>query len=142
MKSVIGAPSICVGLLLFGSSSFAQTPPTFSSQSAVATTAAEQEQRTRQQQEARERAQAVQAPGVRAQSAVPLEYPALPTETPCFRIDRFVVEVPDDLPATSRAQGEAGPLHDPFGFLRTWLAHYQGACIGKQGLEVLTKGAS
>lgn len=38
----------------------------------------------------------------RAREAAPLEYPALPTETPCFRIDRFVVEVPDDLPAASR----------------------------------------
>ncbi|MBP0621593.1 ShlB/FhaC/HecB family hemolysin secretion/activation protein [Cupriavidus consociatus] len=108
----------------------------------AATTAAEQEQRTRQQQEARERAQAVQAPGVRAQDVAPVEYPALPTETPCFRIDRFVLEVPPDLSADSKAQGASALPQDPFAFVRAWLEHYQGACIGKQGLEVLTKGAS
>jgi hemolysin activation/secretion protein len=106
------------------------------------TTAAEQEQRTRQQQEARERAQAVQAPGVRAQQVAPVEYPSLPAETPCFRIDRFVLEVPHDLPAASLAQGASALPQDPFAFARGWLEHYQGACVGKQGLDVLAKGVS
>ncbi|SPA03180.1 Hemolysin activator translocator [Cupriavidus taiwanensis] len=108
----------------------------------AATTAAEQEQRTRQQQEARERAQAVQAPGVRAQDVALVEYPALPAETPCFRIDRFLLEIPPDLPVSSQAQGASALPQDPFAFARVWLEHYQGACVGKQGLDVLTKGAS
>ncbi|CBJ40169.1 exported protein of unknown function (plasmid) [Ralstonia solanacearum CMR15] len=61
---------------------FAQTTPI---QSAAT---AEQEQRLRQQQ-ACEHDRIVQAPAVRAQQAASAEFPELPTETPCFRIERF-----------------------------------------------------
>ncbi|MFJ4294422.1 ShlB/FhaC/HecB family hemolysin secretion/activation protein [Cupriavidus sp. NPDC089707] len=132
-------PSITC-LLLVSSTVLGQTIPTRPAQ--AITTAVEQEQRTRQQQEARERAQAVQAPGVRAQDVAPVEYPPLPTETSCFRIDRFVLEVPPDLPAASQAQGASALPQDPFAFVRVWLEHYRGACVGKQGLDVLTKGMS
>lgn len=108
----------------------------------AAATAAEQEQRARQQQEARERAQAVQAPGVRAQDVAPVEYPPLPSEMPCFRIDRFVLEVPADFPAHAQVLGASALPQDPFAFARAWLDHYQGACVGKQGVHLLTKGVS
>ncbi len=119
---------------------FAQTPPTQSAATAAANT--EQEQRLRQQQQAREREQAVQAPAVRAQQAAPAEYPELPTETPCFRIDRFALEVPQDLPEAARTKGASALPQDPFAFAQTWLDHYNGACVGKQGVEVLTKSIS
>ncbi|UBM07928.1 ShlB/FhaC/HecB family hemolysin secretion/activation protein [Cupriavidus metallidurans] len=129
------------GILLFSPAIYAQALPPGVGQPAAAT-ASEQEQRTRQQQEARERAQAVAAPGVRAQDVTPIEYPPLPTETPCFRIDRFVLEVPADLLASARAQGASALPLDPFAFARAWLDHYQGACVGKQGLDRLAKGLS
>ncbi|WP_026201498.1 ShlB/FhaC/HecB family hemolysin secretion/activation protein [Cupriavidus sp. UYPR2.512] len=128
-------------ILLLSPTAFAQTPPTTPAQSA-AQTAIEQEQRARQQQEARERAQAVEAPRVRAPAAVPIEYPDLPIETPCFRIDRFVLEVPPDLPAAAQAQGASALPQDPFAFAHAWLEHYEGACVGKQGIEQLVKGVS
>lgn len=124
-------------LLLASRAAFAQTVPV-----SALTTRIEQDQRTRQQQEARERQQSVQSPGLRAQEVGPVEYPSLPTETPCFRIDRFVVDVPDNLPAASRAQGASALPQDPFAFVREWLDHYQAACVGKQGLDILLKGAS
>ncbi|WP_370641749.1 ShlB/FhaC/HecB family hemolysin secretion/activation protein [Cupriavidus sp. MP-37] len=108
----------------------------------VALTGAEQDQRTRQQQEARERAQSVQAPAVRAAEVVPVDFPPLPTETPCFRIDRFSLDVPPDLSADVQAKGASVLPQDPFAFARTWLDHYQGTCIGKQGLDLLVKGVT
>ncbi len=129
-----------VGLLMLAHpiDIFAQATP---AQSAAAANT-EQEQRLRQQQQAREREQAVQAPAVRAQQAAPAEYPDLPTETPCFRIDRFALEVPQDLPEAARTKGASALPQDPFAFAQTWLGHYNGACIGKQGVEVLTKSIS
>ncbi len=119
---------------------FAQSTPTQSAATAAANT--EQEQRLRQQQQAREREQAVLAPAVRAQQVAPAEYPELPTETPCFRIDRFALEVPQDLPEAARTKGASALPQDPFAFAQTWLDHYNGTCIGKQGVEVLTKSIS
>ena len=99
----------------------AQTP----SQS-TATVNTEQEQRLRQQQEAREREQALQAPTVRAQQAEPVEFPELPTETPCFRIERFALEASPDLPEATRTHGASALPQDPFAFARAWLDR-QGA---------------
>ncbi len=84
----------------------------------------------------------MQAPAVRAQQAAPAEFPDLPTETPCFRIDRFALEVPQDLPEAARTKGASALPQDPFAFARAWLDHYNGACIGKQSVDLLTKGVS
>ncbi|MDC6190027.1 POTRA domain-containing protein, partial [Ralstonia solanacearum] len=138
MLAVFGGVGVLIASLP-GSAS-AQSTPTQSAATAVANT--EQEQRLRQQQQAREREQAVQAPAVRAQQAAPAEYPELPTETPCFRIDRFALEVPQDLPEAARTKGASALPQDPFAFAQTWLDHYNGTCIGKQGVEVLTKSIS
>lgn len=108
----------------------------------VALSSAEQDQRTRQQQEARERAQSVQAPAVRAAEVVTVDFPPLPTERPCFRIDRFSLDAPPDLSADVRAKGASVLPQDPFAFARSWLYHYQGACIGKQGIDLLVKGVT
>ncbi|AVA35688.1 hemolysin activation/secretion protein [Cupriavidus metallidurans] len=141
IKSMAMTRPLHASLLLLGLSTCAEAQPTGPGRS-PATTAADQQQLTRQQQEARERAQAIEAPGVRAQEITPLVYPTLPTETPCFRIDRFVLEVPADLPDSVQVHGASTLPMDPFAFARAWLDHYQGACVGRQGLDMLTMGVS
>ncbi|WP_244137327.1 ShlB/FhaC/HecB family hemolysin secretion/activation protein [Burkholderia pyrrocinia] len=100
------------------------------------------DQQARQQEEARERERTVSAPGVRSSVAASAGYPELPNETPCFRIDRFIVNVPDALPDGLKAQGASALPMDRFAFAREWLEHYTGQCIGKQGLDVLVKALS
>ncbi|WP_261541970.1 ShlB/FhaC/HecB family hemolysin secretion/activation protein [Burkholderia multivorans] len=99
-------------------------------------------QQSRQQEEARERERTVTAPGVRSSVMASAGYPALPSETPCFQIERFALDVPDVLPASVKSQGASALPMDRFAFAREWLAHYAGQCIGKQGLDVLVKGLS
>ncbi|WP_244137144.1 ShlB/FhaC/HecB family hemolysin secretion/activation protein [Burkholderia pyrrocinia] len=100
------------------------------------------DQQARQQEEARERERTVSAPGVRSSVAASAGYPELPNETPCFRIDRFIVNVPDALPDGLKAQGASALPMDRFAFAREWLEHYTGQCVGKQGLDVLVKALS
>ncbi|WP_276558746.1 POTRA domain-containing protein, partial [Burkholderia multivorans] len=98
------------------------------------------DQQIRQQEEARERERTVTAPGVRSSVTASAGYPALPFETPCFRIDRFALDVPDALPTSLKSQGASALPMDRFAFAREWLEHYAGQCVGKQGLDVLVKG--
>ncbi|WP_088503208.1 ShlB/FhaC/HecB family hemolysin secretion/activation protein [Burkholderia ubonensis] len=100
------------------------------------------DQQVRQQEEARERERTVSAPGVRSSVAASAGYPTLPTETPCFRVDHFVVDVPDSLPDGVKAKGASALPMDRFAFAREWLEHYTGQCVGKQGLDVLVKALS
>ncbi|KVM95098.1 ShlB/FhaC/HecB family hemolysin secretion/activation protein [Burkholderia stagnalis] len=100
------------------------------------------DQRARQQEEARERERTVSAPGVRSSVAAGTGYPTLPSEAPCYRIDRFALDVPDSLPDPVKMQGASALPLDRFAFAREWLEHYMGVCIGKQGLDVLVKGLS
>ncbi|RQU95578.1 ShlB/FhaC/HecB family hemolysin secretion/activation protein [Burkholderia cenocepacia] len=100
------------------------------------------DQQARQQEEARERERTVSAPAVRSSVAASAGYPALPAETPCFRIDRFTLDVPDSLPDGLKAQGASTLPLDRFAFAREWLEHYTGQCVGKQGLDVLIKALS
>ncbi|MBR8061255.1 ShlB/FhaC/HecB family hemolysin secretion/activation protein [Burkholderia dolosa] len=100
------------------------------------------DQQIRQQEEARERERTVTAPGVRSSITASAGYPALPSETPCFRIDRFALDVPDALPASLKSEGASALPMDRFAFAREWLEHYAGQCIGKQGLDILVKGLS
>jgi len=114
---------------------FAQTPP-----DVAARTNAEQQQQVEQRRDAQQRAATVAAPVVRSAAPTVGEYPVLPVETPCFRIDSFAVEVPDTLPEVVRVKGASALPMDPFSFLHDWLRHYEGQCVGKQGLDLLTKG--
>ncbi|MDA0604437.1 POTRA domain-containing protein, partial [Burkholderia gladioli] len=100
------------------------------------------DQQSRQQEEARERERAVSAPGVRSAATANAEFPTLPSETPCFRIDRFSLDVPDALPASLKSQGASALPMDRFAFARAWLDHYAGQCVGKRGLDMLVKGLS
>ncbi|KVT42662.1 ShlB/FhaC/HecB family hemolysin secretion/activation protein [Burkholderia ubonensis] len=120
----------------------AQQGPTPADQAAAARANAEQDRQTQQQRDAQQRDAAVRAPSVRSEVPKVEAYPALPTETPCFRIDRFMLDVPDSLPDTSKAQGASALPMDRFAFAREWLNHYAGQCVGKQGVDVLVKGLS
>ncbi|WP_322104242.1 ShlB/FhaC/HecB family hemolysin secretion/activation protein [Paraburkholderia sp. J41] len=100
----------------------------------------ETEQNQQQRRDAQQREAAVSAPVVRSELPKIEAYPALPHESPCFRIDRFALDVPDALPESARTKGASALPQDPFAFAREWLAHYQGQCVGKEGIDVLTKG--
>ncbi|WP_080427205.1 ShlB/FhaC/HecB family hemolysin secretion/activation protein [Burkholderia ubonensis] len=123
-----------VSLLLASTGISAQTPPN--------TVIPGNDQQARQQEEARERERTVSAPGVRSSVAASAGRPVLPTETPCFRVDHFVVDVPDSLPDGVKAKGASALPMDRFAFAREWLEHYTGQCVGKQGLDVLVKALS
>ncbi|WP_321871718.1 ShlB/FhaC/HecB family hemolysin secretion/activation protein [Paraburkholderia tropica] len=113
----------------------AQTPP-----DAAARANAEQQQQVQQRRDAQQRAATVAAPVVRSEAPKAGEWPVLPVETPCFRIEIFTVDVPDSLPAATRTKGASALPMDPFAFVNDWLQHYSGQCVGKQGLDVLAKG--
>lgn len=98
------------------------------------------EQNQQQRRDAQQREAAVSAPAVRSDLPKIEAYPALPHESPCFSIDRFALDVPDTLPAATRTKGASALPQDPFAFAREWLDHYTGQCVGKEGIDVLTKG--
>ncbi|MFM0393751.1 ShlB/FhaC/HecB family hemolysin secretion/activation protein [Paraburkholderia phytofirmans] len=100
----------------------------------------ETEQNQQQRRDAQQREAAVSAPVVRSELPKIETYPALPRESPCFRIDRFTLGVPETLPESARKKGASALPLDPFAFAREWLDHYQGQCVGKEGIDVLTKG--
>ncbi|MFD1561739.1 ShlB/FhaC/HecB family hemolysin secretion/activation protein [Paraburkholderia silviterrae] len=98
------------------------------------------EQNQQQRRDAQQREAAVSAPAVRSDLPKIEAYPELPHESPCFRIEHFALTVPETLPATTRTQGASALPQDPFAFAREWLEHYAGQCVGKEGIDVLTKG--
>jgi hemolysin activation/secretion protein len=118
----------------------AQQAPTPADTAAAARTNAEQQQQVEQRRDAQQRAATVAAPVVRSAAPLTGAWPVLPVETPCFRIDTFSVEVPDTLPEVDRVKGASALPMDPFTFLHDWLRHYEGQCVGKQGIDILTKG--
>ncbi|KVD49932.1 hypothetical protein WT24_08140 [Burkholderia sp. MSMB1078WGS] len=134
MRTICRGNSAVAALLLIATSVSAQEAPRL--------TVPGNDQQTRQQEEARERERTVTAPGVRSNMTARAGYPTLPSETPCFRIDRFSLDVPDALPASLKLQGASALPMDRFAFAREWLEHYTGQCVGKQGLDALVKGLS
>jgi hemolysin activation/secretion protein len=120
----------------------AQQAPTPTDQSAAARANAEQDQQAQQQRDAQQREAEVRAPSVRSDVPHVEAYPPLPAETQCFRIDHFVLYVPDSLPDAAKAQGASALPMDRFAFARAWLDHYAGQCTGMQGIDVLVKGLS
>ncbi|ORC51235.1 hypothetical protein B2G74_00190 [Burkholderia sp. A27] len=122
--------------------SHAQQAPNPAEAAAAARANAQQNRQAQEQREAQQRAAAVQAPAVRSEVPHAEMYPALPEETPCFRIEHFVLEAPDTLPVAVKAQGASALPMDRFAFAREWLDHYAGQCVGKQGINTLVKGLS
>ncbi|SAL59006.1 polypeptide-transport-associated domain-containing protein [Caballeronia terrestris] len=118
---------------------FAQRAPTPADTAAAARANAEQNQQIQQQRYAQQRDAAVQTPVVRSTLPTVEGFPVLPVETPCFRIDRFTLDVPETLPDAVRRKGASALSLDPFAFAREWLGHYSGQCIGKTGIDALMK---
>ncbi|MFP3586444.1 ShlB/FhaC/HecB family hemolysin secretion/activation protein [Paraburkholderia sp. SIMBA_055] len=118
----------------------AQQAPTPADTAAAARANAEQNQQLQQQRDAQQRDATVQAPVMRSEVPRVQGWPELPAEQPCFRIDSFSLDVPPNLPDAVRSHGASQLPLDRFAFAREWLAHYRGQCIGKAGLDVLTKG--
>ena len=146
MKTTTERVAPLAGALLTGFAAFtiplcagAQTPGDIAN---AARTGAQQDQRNEQQRESGERERTVNAPAVRSAAPVAGAYPDLPTEQPCFRVNRFTLDVPSMLPEAVRSQGASALPQDRFAFAREWLSHYSGACIGRQGVELIVKGAS
>jgi hemolysin activation/secretion protein len=117
----------------------AQHAPTPADEAAAARANAEQNQQIQQQRAAQQRDAAVQAPAVRSTLPTSQGFPLLPKEDPCFRIDTFKLDVPTALPDTIHSKGASALPLDPFAFAREWLDHYKGECIGKAGIDILTK---
>jgi hemolysin activation/secretion protein len=116
--------------------------PTPVDAAAAARANAEQQQQLQQQRDAQQREAIVDAPTVRPDVSRVETYPVLPEESPCFRIDRFVLDVPAALPDAVKSQAASALPQDRFAFARDWLDHYAGACIGKQGVDTLVKSLS
>ncbi|HDV6323880.1 TPA: ShlB/FhaC/HecB family hemolysin secretion/activation protein, partial [Burkholderia multivorans] len=110
---------------------YTQQAPSPADQAAAARANAEQDRQAQQQREAQQRETVVRAPSVRSDVPRIEAYPALPIETPCFRIDRFTLDVPNSLPDAARVQGASALPMDRFSFAREWLEHYAGQCVGK-----------
>jgi hemolysin activation/secretion protein len=120
--------------------SYAQQAPRPADTAAAARADAEQNQQAQQQHDAQQREAAANAPSVRSTIKRASGRPGLPVETPCFHIALFALDVPATLPEAARTQGVSALPLDRFAFAREWLDHYKGQCIGKAGLDTLTKG--
>jgi hemolysin activation/secretion protein len=120
--------------------SHAQQSITPADEAAAARANAEQNRQLQQQRNTQQREATVAAATVRSEAPSKEGWPALPTETPCFRIDAFALDVPATLPEPVRAQGASALPQDRFAFAREWLDHYQGQCVGQRGLDLLVKG--
>lgn len=64
---------------------------------------------------------------------------ALPEEAPCFKIDKFVLEVPSQLPARTRELGASALPQDRFRFAQDHLELYAGRCVGRAGVGLILK---
>ncbi|MCC8402848.1 ShlB/FhaC/HecB family hemolysin secretion/activation protein [Paraburkholderia sp. MMS20-SJTN17] len=137
MKSRKRLAALLTALVTLASNAQTITP---ADEAAAGRANAEQNRLLQEQRDAQQRAATVAAPVVRSVAPVAGEWPILPVETPCFRIDSFAVAVPNTLPKVVRARGASTLPLDPFAFLHEWLGHYEGQCVGNQGLDILTKG--
>ncbi|WP_231738789.1 ShlB/FhaC/HecB family hemolysin secretion/activation protein [Herbaspirillum rubrisubalbicans] len=99
-----------------------------------------EEQRRRARAEASERERQLEAPKVNLQEKVDApDSLALPTESPCFKVDNLVLHVPEQLPALAQAAGASALPQDPFRFAQQYLDQYAGQCVGKDGLNLIVK---
>lgn len=108
----------------------------------TAQTTGSEELRRRSQAEALERQRQLEAPNVDLQSKAPAEAAdtlVLPSESPCFPIQHFALEIPSQLSPAIRFAGASDLPHDPFRFAVNYLRQYEGACVGKAGLNLIVK---
>lgn len=132
--------SLLLSVFLIPLAANAQQNITSTDQAAAGRANAEQSRLLEQQREANQRSATVSAPNARSAAPARQGWPELPNEKLCFKIQTFVLEVPQALPAAIRAAGASALPLDRFAFAREWLDHYRGQCVGRQGLDLLVKG--
>lgn len=100
--------------------------------------------RNQTRQEALERERQQKIPGVNLQGEVPKAGPfQLPaSETPCFNIQHFVLEVPSQLSPEAHRYGASTLPLDRFRFAQDFLEQYAGRCIGREGINLIVKGVT
>ncbi len=110
---------------------------------AVETTDSE-ELRNRVRQEELERERQKQAPSVDLQGETPKVEPfQLPaTETLCFTVHNFVLEVPSKLSSAAHRNGASTLPLDTFRFAQDFLEQFAGRCIGREGINMLVRGVT
>ena len=125
----------------------------FGSQTAQAEalqTSSTEEQRRRSQAEALSRQRALQLPKVDLDALAPFVSGAvennndpnllsLPVESPCFTVAQFVLRVPQSLSPVMQLAGASNLLFDPFHFAHDYLRRYAGACLGKDGVNLIVE---
>lgn len=111
---------------------------THSSYAAVETTDTEA-LRNRARQEALERELLQQQPRVDLQAKpAAREVTVFPQdETPCFKIRRFSIDIPEQLSSEAKRQGASASPGDTFYFAKEYLEPFKGRCIGHGGINYL-----
>lgn len=66
----------------------------------------------------------------------------LPAETPCYQISDLRIALPAQLSAAQQRLGASHSAEDPFFFLQQALAAYRGQCIGREGLDLISRRLS
>ena len=110
---------------------------------AVETTDTE-ELRNRARQETLERERLQKAPNVNLQGEIPQAgiYQLPATETPCFTVNAFVLDVPGTLSSAAQRYGASKLPLDTFRFAQDFLEQYRGKCIGREGINTIVKGVT
>ena len=108
---------------------------------AAVETSDSEELRNRAKLEALERERQLRQPTVNLQGVIErTETLRLPVETPCFRIQHFVLEVPGQVSADAHRYGASTLPMDRFRFAQDFLEQYAGQCIGREGINLIVKG--
>lgn len=100
-----------------------------------------EELRNRTKQEALERERRLTQPSVSLRGLI--EKPdslQLPDETPCFKIQRFVIEIPNQVSPEAQQFGINGSQYEKFLFAQKFLTQFTGQCIGREGINIVVKG--
>lgn len=103
-----------------------------------------QQQREQLQRQTEERTRLRQEPDARLPSLTELppgEY-TLPGEDPCFPVNSLQLDLPSQLSAAQLRLGAGKLPQDVFHFLQQELDKYQGQCIGRNGINLITRRLS
>lgn len=103
-----------------------------------------EELRNRARQESQERERRLKLPNVDLQGELPKSEPTqqLSAETPCFTVQEFALIVPDQLSSEAHRYGASKLPQDKFRFVQDFLEKYAGQCIGREGINLIVKGAT
>ena len=108
---------------------------------AAVETSDSEELRNRAKQEALERERQLRQPTVNLQGVTErTETLRLPVESPCFNIQKLLLEVPDQVSSEAHRIGSSTLPMDRFRFAQDFLDQYAGQCIGREGINIIVKG--